>query len=437
MIPPRKANRHLAATTAVILAAIGGCAGTPDSRPVSRVTPADFRDADAQPTTESPTIPVAPQTSPQDTPGVEVVVLTGSPRDASTPRTLTLGATDISPSQPSASPAPTPSDSMPSPEGGYLIDAYLGQVHGKPVYADEFLAPMDARLTAEANRLPEREWQRFAAAEIARSLRDLLQDELLLAEFRASLTPEERVGIGAFVDRIRQGLISESGGSREIARTRLLEAEGLTLNQKVDDEVKRAFIREQIRREIAESVSVTFRDIEVYYDLHPEEFAPAPVIRLRIIQAAADDQDKIDRIEAALRDGTPFREIAEAETTYNRVNAGEFERALDTTDRSQATIIGVAPLNEAARELELGEVSQRIEANEAVWWIKLEDLDAAQPKTLYEAQFDIEQKLREQRFSEAERRYFQRIVGRAGLADQEDIAIKLLEFASRRQRTQG
>ena len=438
MTQPRKAVPII--RTAAILAAtscIGACANSGQTAARTAVTPAEFRSHNAN-ANGSPqqSIPVAPALQDQSAePGVEVIVLTGSPGSESNPRTITLGASDAAASGEPTIAAPI---NPPHPsQSGYVFDAYLGQVNGKPIYAAEFLDPMDARLAAESKRMSDRDWQRFAAGEIARSLRDILQDELLLAEFRASLSEQERVGIGAFVERIRQGFISESGGSREAARARLLAAEGLTLNQKVDDEVKRAFIREQIRREISESISISFRDIEVYYDLHPEEFAPPPTARLRMIQAPLNDPEKIKRIEAALQSGVPFKDIAQAETAFNRIKAGELEKQLYTPKLADAEIIGVEALNNAARTLSVGEVSPRIDANDSAWWIKLEELDAAPAKSLYEAQFEIEEKLLEQRFSEAERKYFRRIVGRAGLADQEDVAIKLLEFAAHRYRSEG
>lgn len=436
---PRKAVRVIRAGALIAAAtSVAACAQQGQTTTTRTVTPAHFRVQNpAVVSAPAPSIPLAPlaaESSP-GAEGVDVIVLTGAPGSESAPRTITLSATDVPAG--SAPGTSSPSPTRATPRSGYLVDAFLGQVNGKPIYAAEFLEPMDARLAAEAGRMKETEWQRFAAAEIARALRDILQDELLLAEFRASLSEEERVGIGAFVDRIRQGLISESGGSREVARTRLLEAEGLTLNQKVDDEVKRAFIREQIRREIAESVAVSYRDIEVYYDLHPEEFAPPPTARLRIIQAPANDQEKLQRIESALAAGTPFKDIAQAESAFNKVNAGELVKQLDTPRIADANIIALEPLNEAARALSVGQISPRVNANDSAWWIKLEQLDAQPEKSLYEAQFEIEQKLREQRFAEAERRYFQKIVGRAGLADQEAIAIKLIEFASRRYRSEG
>lgn len=433
MNSPRKAILDLHAASGLAIACLlGGCAGSGSERAAIRVSPAAFRGESA--IAEPAPVPAIPVVEPVPaSPGQDVIVLTGAPGSESSPRTVTLGATDL-PADPAVASAPAP---PPPSTGGYLIDAFLGQVNGKPIYADAFLEPMDARLGAEAERLNDRDWQRFAASEIARALRDLLQDELLLAEFRASLTPEERIGIGAFIDRVRQGLISESGGSREVARTRLEEAEGLSLSEKVDDEVKRAFIREQIRREIADSVSVTFRDIEVYYDLHPEEFAPPGDAVFRIIQVPASDGERIARVEAALASGTPFEEIAGAESDFNRSSGGELSRELDAPRFEEASLFAPAPLNEAARKLTVGRVTDRVDFNDAAWWIKLERLDREEPRTLYEAQFEIEQKLKAQRFTEAERRYFQRIVGRAGLADQEAVAIKLLEFAARRHRTEG
>lgn len=431
----------LTAASVVALAPIG-CSSSRQTTARTPVAPGDFRRPDAPAAATPAPLPAAPP--PAATAGADVIVLSGTPSDpagAGNPRVITLGASDAPVTDDPETRTTPPGDGVGAPTGagpsGYVVDALLGQVNGRPIYAAEFLEPMDARLSAESARMDVREWQRLAAGEIASALRDMLQDELLLAEFRASLSEQERVGIGAFIDRVRQGLISQSGGSREVARTRLLEDEGLTLNQKVDDEVKRAFIREQIKREIADSVRVGFRDIELYYEQNPAEFAPPPTAVFRIVRAPLEDSERLARIEEALSRGENFVELAAREGDYNPSLQGILEMKLDTPALADATVFGPAPLNEAVRALEVGEVSPRTDFAGSAWWIRLEQLNRALGRSLYEAQFEIEQKIRTQRLAQAERRYFQRVLGRAGIDDQQEVAIRLLEFAVRRYQLGG
>lgn len=441
---PGMATRTIVILSAATIVALAptGCSSSRPTAVRTPVAPGDFRRADAPNEVTPAPLPAAPP--PAATSGADVIVLTGTPSDpagAGNPRVITLGASDAPASGDAGAPL-TPSgdaDAAGSGDGpsGYVVDALLGQVNGRPIYAAEFLEPMDARLSAESARMDVREWQRLAAGEIASALRDMLQDELLLAEFRASLSEEERVGIGAFIDRVRQGLISQSGGSREVAQSRLLEDEGLTLNQKVDDEVKRAFIREQIKREIADSVRVGFRDIELYYEQNPAEFSPPPTAVFRIIRTPLEDSERLARIEEALSRGENFGDLAARESDYNPSLGGVLEMKLGTPSLADAVVFGPASLNEAVRALEVGEVSPRTDFAGAAWWIRLEQLKREPGRSLYEAQFEIEQKIRSQRLAQAERRYFQRVLGRAGIDDQQEVAVRLLEFAVRRYQLGG
>ena len=107
------------------------------------------------------------------------------------------------------------------------VDQLVGQINGRPVYADEFFEPMDERLTREAERLNQRDFIAFARKEIEASLWDTLRDELLLSEFQGSLTNEQRLGVLAFIEEVRRDIVSGNLGSEALASQRLREAEGL------------------------------------------------------------------------------------------------------------------------------------------------------------------------------------------------------------------
>jgi hypothetical protein len=352
----------------------------------------------------------APQSPDQP---ADVIILTGAPNGA-----------------PSAS-QPSPA-SAPGAERKLLVDQLVGQINGRPVYADEFFAPMDERFRREASRMKSREWLAFARREIEAALWDTLRDELLLAEFETGLSPEQRQGLVAFIEDVRSNVVSGNLGSSELARQRLLDTEGLDLESKVEDVTQREFIAFQLKKAIGNRVHVAARDIEQYYAQHPGEFAPPPTARFLIIRLPKTDASKIAECESALAAGEPFDRLAARLSTWrpDAGNASEVEIA--EGEYASAALFGPAPLNVAARALAPGGVSPPVEFAGDLYWIKLASFDRPPARSLYDAQRDIEETIRAQRIREEETRYFEQLFRRGSFSDIKQMTNRLFEFAAER-----
>ena len=94
--------------------------------------------------------------------------------------------------------SPTPAaNSAPASDRPVVLEALVGQVNGRAVFASEIIEPLDAQLRARsqelaAQRKPRTEFRNEAAQLINGELMRVIRDELVLAEARASLTPEQR-----------------------------------------------------------------------------------------------------------------------------------------------------------------------------------------------------------------------------------------------------
>lgn len=419
-------GRKTLARTAGLVAALtlGACAGdnSQSARNEVRLTATDFqgtRDGAPEAAPPVPRTPVGRTPERRD----DVIVITGAPPVAPKPpepagtEVLALGA---------SSPAPLPDAER------LLVDQMVGQINGRPVFADEFFRPMDARLRSEAQRLPPREWLAQTRKDIEAALFDKLRDELLLAEFQSTLTPEQKLGVVAFIETVRDDLISGNLGSESIANQRLLETEGLDLESKVEDITQRQFILQQLRTAIGNRVQVSYRDVQLYYEQNLGDFVPAPVARFTLIRAPLDDPARIERIEAALASGVPFDEVAAQETTFRQVSGGKLPVTLTTRDYATSTLIALPELNAALRRLSPGERTPRVDEQGAAWWARLDEIERPAGKSLYEAQLEIEDRLRAQRIREEETRYFAQLFERGSFSDFKDMSRRLLEFAAER-----
>lgn len=391
---------------------LAACSSTPEQAERRQLTLADFN-APSDHAPAQPTPPPAP------------------PRAVITPEAARGGTTDVVVlAGPPPTPPPAPTD--PDSERKLLVDQLVGQINGRPVYADEFFAPMDQRFRREAARLKPRDFLAFAKKEIEAALWDKLRDELLLAEFETGLSPEQRLGLIAFVEDVRDDLVRGNLGSSELARQRLLDTEGQDLEAKVEDVTQREFIAFQLKKSIGNRVNVAARDIALYYEQHLKDFAPPPTARFTILRVPVADATKIAEAEAALAAAEPFDRIASRLSTWRPDAANASEAEIDTADYATAALFGPAPLNDAAHALTPGQITPRIDFAGDAWWIRLAAIDAPPAKSLYEVQRDIEDKIRADRIREEERRYFDQLFRRGSFSDVKVMTTRLLEFAAER-----
>jgi hypothetical protein len=311
-----------------------------------------------------------------------------------------------------------------------VVDQMVGQINGKPIYAEEFFRDMDARLRELSTRMPLRQWIKDVRTDIEASLWDQTRDELLLAEFRSTLTPEMRVGVLAFVEDIQSRITAGAGGSEEQANERALEEEGLTLREKVKTESERSFVLQQLRRSIANRVYVSSRDIEQYYDQNHDKFNPPPIAVFTVIRIPADDSGAIARVESRLAAGDAFVDVAAAESGWAVDKANQHRVIIEAPSFQEQEFWAIEELNTPTRQLSPGQATGRITARGAAWWIALTEIERPAGKSLYDVQLEIEKALRAERLRAEEIRYFQRLLAKSNMSDMQDMTTRLVEYAA-------
>ncbi len=418
----------------VTLLAMTSCSGSPSgAAPSRRVVASDFASPGAPANLGEANVNTGTPVERSTQGASDVVVVMGAPMNP-------LGAGSPSTLVPTAQAAT--SSSAAAQTERLLVDQLVGQINGRPVFANEFFAPMDARLRRSANELRNRqglselekqkEWLKETKQTIDAALWDKLRDQLLLAEFESSLTPEQKVGLFHYIESVRADLVSGNLGSEAQANQRLLESEQIDLDTKVADISRGVFIREQLRKAISTRVQVSYWDVQLYYDQRIDEFVPLPTARFIVIRAPISDEAKVSRIESALAEGEDFGKVAAAESAW-RPNAGNlFEVTIKSRDYVSERYFGPEPLNAAALALSPGKSTDRIDVGGDAWWIMLAAIDQPEGRSLYDVQSEIELRLRAERWREEEIRYFDQLFQRGSFSDVKLMSGRLLQFAAER-----
>lgn len=326
--------------------------------------------------------------------------------------------------------AGVPVEGAPADSGSkaIVVDEMVGQINGRPVYAAAFLSSLDDILRAEAIEMDREEWVQTASQLIQNQLLERIRDELLIAEFNADLTYEERVGLFSFIEQIQQGIIDRDLGSAARADERLRDQENVSLRGKAEEQFNREIVFEQLRREVTRKVQVSWRDIRRYYEQNIEIFQPPSTAKLRVLRV---DPAERETVQDALASGADRAALFAESTTFRRAEGGLIEMQLGPEGLAAAEFFGPPELNEPATKLKIGRITQPIEFSGAIWWLWLEDIETPEAISLYEAQNRIEQAIRSEREQQERARYFQRLFGTSAMTEQQlgEMRDRLIQFA--------
>lgn len=436
------AARTIAVLSALgaLAAAVGGCvkgggAATPKSSG-ARLETKDFvaRDASEAASISTPQHAAQPERigPVQASAGVDDVrVIVGAPGSGPASASANRSSTGDEAASGNQTGAANGAESA-RPATTVFVDAMVGQINGRPVYASEFLRPIDSRLRAESRTMSRAEWLRSAQAQIRSALFEKLRDEILLAEFETSLSPVQRRGVIAFMEDLRSTLISENFGSEELASRRLTEEEGLTVDEKVRIMRDRELIRAQVRKALGDRVYVSWREVVQQFEREAERAAPPGRASLRMIQVPTRDAARVERVRGALESGEPFADVAARESAFNPTGGGLYEISISAPTYEEGVIFRDATLNNAARALSVGQTSEPFVWTDNTVWLRLESYERPRARSLYQEQLMIQNDLRQRRLNEEERRYFTQLLQRASVTDINQMERRLVEIAAQR-----
>lgn len=320
-----------------------------------------------------------------------------------------------------------------------LVDAKVGDINGKPIYASRFLAPMAARFRQEAVLKSKLEWQVFAKGEIERTLAGFIEDELLRAEALASLSPGQKQGLFAFVERVQRQVLNQNRGSREQASRRVFAEEGTTIEEFIASKRERELINFQLDSQVRNRVAVTWRDIQQAYERNFDQFNSPPTFQFRLIRVFKDAPEKIEVVRSALATGASFAEIAALEANVNRRDTGGLEPREIKGEIKDAQFFPSDALNTPAKTLVVEYISNQtlnqvvgpIDLGATQAWLTL-DTVSQRSVPLYQAQLGIENVLRESRERLEKSRYINRLKSRANISNPDEAVKSLLTIATER-----
>lgn len=334
------------------------------------------------------------------------------------------------PAAPTTTAATEEPSAAPAPRAGHAIDAMIGQVNGKAIYANNAFEAIEDQLIALGRSLPPTEFRQRAAELIVGRLQQLVTDALILGEAERDLSAPEQAGLFQYLKQQREELIRFWGrGSIAVAEDNLVRHTSRSLDETLQDTREQMLVQRYLRQELFPQINVSRKQIERYYHDHKDTYAPPASRTIRLIRVK--DPEIADRVDRILAKGKPFAEVAAR--SFNLYHADEgglmSERAVGDE------VFGEEGLNQAMLALQPGEHSPRQQALGGYAWVYVETIDRETHRSLRDAQLEIDSILRRQQFQALTERYRRELYETGSYNSIESMSLALIEIAMNRYST--
>ncbi|MEX2670719.1 MAG: peptidyl-prolyl cis-trans isomerase [Phycisphaeraceae bacterium] len=319
--------------------------------------------------------------------------------------------------------------------GQLFLDAMVGQINGKPVYARTIFRSIGEdvlrRLGDNQSRLG---FRREAQALIGAEVQSRVVDALILAEAEKDLNEGQHRQLAAYMEKEREMILAQHLGSQALAERAIQQQHGHSLSRELEIRRQRALIDRYRQEKLLPQIVVTRRDVERHYQDNYDQYNEAPTVEVRVI--LVDDAATADAVETALDSEQPFEQVAQRHSRFRASQGGlmAFELS-EGLESFQA--LRWQEVNEAIRDLEVGQQSQRIEVEGGYAWVKMESLVGGESTGIKEVFLQIEQRLRSSQASQLQQRYIGDLLENGNYTPLEEMANALLDVAMSRYARQN
>jgi hypothetical protein len=322
------------------------------------------------------------------------------------------------------------------------VDAVVGQINGRPVFASEVLEPLDGRLRAASRKLTKRDermWKEGVTALIDDQLQALINDELVLSAARASLTPDQKAGLLHFLKEIEGSIVSAQHGSEVEANDAARDQTGRGLHQEAEDFRDQELIKQEFKNKVLPHVMVPWRDVQNEYERRADKYNPPAEYRFRMVYTGGNNRAAIEKIEEAMSAGKSFEEIAKLPENDFIPKEGGLKVCKCGDAQGECTFHPDPDLNTALRTVGEGQTlgpviypPNKPPEEQKIAWVYLEKIVRPDPVSLYDAQLSIETELKVERFTTERERYLERLRKRGNVSNIEAMRDKLVTMATDR-----
>jgi len=315
--------------------------------------------------------------------------------------------------------------------GIWPVDSLIGQINGKPLYANDFLIPREDRLRRIATGTPnerEKAYEEFRRI-IYEAFDQFVNNELVISEAESTIPDEAKEGLLAWMRELQEKEIASRGGTRSEAE-RSIEEEfpGMTIEDFTKRQKNEALANDLMRRRVRPRAIVSWRDIDRLYMRNYEVYNPPLMLRVGRIAVPKADQAKVDQVKALFAEGKTFEEVAAAMNVPNGGLWREFKLGAQGVDGIPDL---VEDLKVRIKGLKQGAIDGPVEQRAQVSWMTLFASKQAVARSIFDPrlQLQLRRQLEGERFAIEQNRYLNALRTRWIAEDLLQMRERLFNFA--------
>ncbi|MBC8309188.1 MAG: hypothetical protein H8E83_01585 [Planctomycetes bacterium] len=347
------------------------------------------------------------------------------------------------------------------------VEALVGQINGRPIYANNVLDPIADELAAASEQMERPEFSASIRAALYSETEqmgvvlregrvyDIVMYDLLLSEALSGMTIQQSYGLISIIGQMRSHLASAQGGSQSQLRENLSTKMGVSVDEFLEFQREKILIDDLRRQKIKPKVNVTWRDIQrefghVVFEeevlIDPDQSRTDAVVMalrsghsLREIDEARGtvtlgrimlplDDPRIEEVQIAFENGLTFEEVAQIAGTPN----GGVWNMYEMGEGGISDIKAGSVLQERLVGLSEGDVLEPITFPTKINWFAV--LDIQQPISLYnrQVQIAVQSALEEVQFRREGDRYVESLWGEGSLKKVKSMADSIANIAIQR-----
>ena len=351
-----------------------------------------------------------------------------NPRDETAfhPANLTCGGTRPTPS------GKTSDKDKDLEQEGYLMDAMIGQVNGKALYAEQILKPLEPTLKRLGRTETSPDFKLQARTLIGSELRGFISRAQILSKAEGHLKDNQRAGLNGLVEKHREELLRQYGeGSTALAEANILKEKEHSLAEELKNYREEQVIGYYMYEKVFPLVNVTRRDIERYYNDHLADYNKAETRQVRLIHVSTLTPLAGSQVAAALAGGQAFEKVAAdpALNTFSPAKSGAFASPI-----IGKPALAMAELNDAIAGLKTenawaGPIKS---ADGTIWFVGLAAYVPGTNRSLDDAQLEIRNTLSGAQRAMLSDKIYAKAAEDVSISDPQKMLVTLLLIAQAR-----
>ncbi len=342
---------------------------------------------------------------------------------------------EIAAAPPPPSPASHPTTAGAS-SGQYLtLGGVVMDVNGTPIYANKVITLAEPVLAARAKDLDQNQFRAVAQRELGAEIRALRDLQLEYAAAERNLDQKDKDLADQLTMQWRQKQITAAGGSEEVARRRFAER-GEDFDDLLQQQYRVWMSRIYYEKKLMPQVQVGANDMRAFYDQNRDRiFTDHGAARFRLIKISFDKHGGRDGAWQTINElrnritkaGESFESIAHSVNDDPRwlASGGDIGAAI------QQGAFAIEPVEKAVWQTPVGQVTPVVEANNAFYIAKVEDLKTGhvRPFEDEQVQTEIMDRLRAEQFNALRQKVQQALIDQAVIRSDPEMMNVVLDMA--------